>query len=380
MSGRTQSPEPSTTGLYESIGRAGCGEVGLVLGDLVAFIRRYVILPSENEAVACALWVAHTHLIEQAQVSPILAILSAEKQCGKTRLLDVLEPLVARPWRTIGPTEATLFRVIEDRQCTVLLDEVDTIFGPHSAKHHEGIRMLLNAGNARGTRVTRVAAKGRGFGLQDFEVFSAKALAGIGTLPETVLDRSIPIRLRRRKPNEQVERFRQALSYTLTADLRTRLEALPNQLALPLLASEIPEALSDRAADSWEPLLVIADAAGDNWPQLARKAAIALNSGTDPEDESLGVRLLFDCRRCFEPRSDGVIPTLKLIDQLRGLEDSPWADLDGKGVTPHRLSRLLRRYGIAPKDSRTAEGVLKCYDPKCFEDAFERYLPALASE
>ena len=42
----------------------------------------------------------------------------------------------------------------------------------------------------------------------NFSVYSAKALAGIGTLPATVADRSLPIRLKRRKRSEKVERLR----------------------------------------------------------------------------------------------------------------------------------------------------------------------------
>ena len=39
----------------------------------------------------------------------------------------------------------------------------------------------------------------------------------------------------------------------------------------------IPQALNDRAADNWRPLLAIADMAGGEWPQRAREAACVLS-------------------------------------------------------------------------------------------------------
>ena len=39
---------------------------------------------------------------------------------------------------------------------------------------------------------------------------------------------------------------------------------------------DMPLGIEDRNADVWEPLLAIAEAAGGDWPQRAREAAIAL--------------------------------------------------------------------------------------------------------
>src|SRR5262249_28761329 len=124
-------------------------------------------------------------------------------------LLEVLEVLVPRPWRVVGPTEAVLFRKIDKSTPTLLLDEIDNVFHGAKSKMPEaaGMRQVLNAGYRAGAVVPRCAGKNADK-LIDFKVFCPKALGGIGSLPDTVNDRCIPIVLARRKPGEVVARFR----------------------------------------------------------------------------------------------------------------------------------------------------------------------------
>jgi hypothetical protein len=95
VSVRTETPDPPP--------------IGEVLDELAAFVRRFVVM-SEAQADAVALWIAHTHAFDAAEQTPYLAISSAEKRSGKTRLLEVLELLVARPWLTGRVTAAVLAR------------------------------------------------------------------------------------------------------------------------------------------------------------------------------------------------------------------------------------------------------------------------------
>ena len=37
----------------------------------------------------------------------------------------------------------------------------------------------------------------------------------------------------------------------------------------------LPEGVTDRRAEAWEPLIAIADAAGGTWPERARVASVA---------------------------------------------------------------------------------------------------------
>src|SRR5262249_48941560 len=61
----------------------------VLLDDLVAIVKKYVVLP-DGAAEASALWVLHTYCIEALDTSPILAITSPQRRCGKTTLLTVL--------------------------------------------------------------------------------------------------------------------------------------------------------------------------------------------------------------------------------------------------------------------------------------------------
>ena len=174
-----------------------------------AYSTGYVVFPSPHEPVAVALWTAHAHAADAAETSPYLAATSAEKRSGKTRLLDVLEQLTPRPWRAVTPSEAVVFRKLAQDHPTLLLDEVDAIFGTkRQADSHEGLRAILNAGNRRGTTVPRIVGEGKRMRVEDFDVFGPKALAGIGRMPDTVADRSIPVRLERRARTEPVAKFR----------------------------------------------------------------------------------------------------------------------------------------------------------------------------
>jgi hypothetical protein len=178
-----------------------------VLDELVGFVRRFVSM-TESEAVAVALWIFHTHAIGAAQTTPYIAITSAEKESGKTLLLEVLNLLVARPWLTGRTTAAVLPRKIEVDRPTLLLDESDAAF-KGDRDYAEALRGVLNTGYRRSGKTTVCVGQGVEIGFKDFSTFCPKAIAGIGRLPDTVQSRSIPVRLKRKAPGESVERFRE---------------------------------------------------------------------------------------------------------------------------------------------------------------------------
>jgi hypothetical protein len=179
-----------------------------ILDDVVAFIRHFVVL-AEAQATAIALWCAHTHAFEVAIWTPYLAITSAEKRCAKSRLLETVGYLVRSPWQTAGATAASLFREIDRKKPTLLLDEVDALF-KGDKKFAQMVRAVLNAGAHYRGAVSRVVGRGADMESKDFRVFCPKALAGIGALVDTVADRSLPIRLKRKLQSEKVERLRES--------------------------------------------------------------------------------------------------------------------------------------------------------------------------
>jgi len=353
------------------------GDVDLadLLNDVATFIRQYVVL-TEHQLWTLALWTAHTYALDAAECTPYLSIKSAEKRSGKTLLLEVLSLLVARPWCTGRVTAAVLVRKVAKDSPTLLLDETDAAF-KGDKEYSETLRGVLNSGYRRGGVASLCVKVGGDFDLRDFPVFGAKALAGIGKLPDTVQDRSIPIELRRKARNEHAKRFRMRDAKLDAAQIGESLDCWA-VFAVPILVQarpKLPEELGDRAADVWEPLLAIADMAGRHWPERARQAALSLSAATAQEDDSIGVTLLQDIRKAFVERNSVRLHSADLVADLVRLEEAPWGDLWGKPLEARRLAKILKPYGIGPKQIRICETTLKGYEAADFEDSWDRYIP-----
>lgn len=324
---------------------AGGMSPAALLEETRAFLRRFVVIDGD-QLVALSLWTAHTHTFEAFYCTPYGAISSPEKRSGKTRLLEVLELLVRQPLPTANISDAALFRVIDDRAPTLLIDEVDAIFGKKSPR--DELRGIVNAGYRRGATTHRMGGANNTT-LQTFSVFCPKAFAGIGdSLPDTVADRAIHIRLKRRTRDQSIERFRLGEVEPEGHALRDRLADWlePQRESLATSRPHLPDELDDRAQDVWEPLLAIADLAGEDWPERARQAALALSGGDAREDDSTTATLIRDISAVFLANNDKALKTADLLEGLHAIEESPWGDWYGKTLSAHGLSRLLKPYRV----------------------------------
>jgi hypothetical protein len=136
----------------------------------------------------------------------------------------------------------------------------------------------------------------------------------------------------------------------------------------------LPAGVVNRAADNWRPLVTIADAAGGEWPMLAREAVQRATETTD--DESIRVLLLSDVRTIFAQRKVDRLPSVEMINALIAIEERPWAEWKrGKPMSPNSLARQLAPFGIAPETIRVGDKTPKGYLLAHFQDAFTRYLP-----
>jgi hypothetical protein len=347
-----------------------------LLDEVVRFLRRYVVL-SDKQADLIALWIVHTHAFDVAETTPYLEIVSAEKRSGKTRLLEVLANVAPRPWLAGRVTSAVLARKIQAEQPTLLLDETDAAF-KGDKEYAETLRGILNVGFRRGGAVSLCIGQGANLSYADFTVFSPKAIAGLGKLPDTIADRSVRIELKRRTRAEPVERFRLREVMEEARPLRESLERWSQEQLEGLrgLYPDLPEELDDRAQDIVEPLMAIAERVGGSWPRRARRAVIALAGANSREDaESLGVRLLRDTRTVFDEQEVERLRTTTLLTELNKRDDAPWGSLRGEALDARGLARLLRPYGIGPKPLRLHDDVHKGYEREDFEDAWKRYIP-----
>ncbi|NBM20145.1 DUF3631 domain-containing protein [Streptomyces sp. GC420] len=356
-----------------------------LLNEVEAFHRRFNVFPLEAAYVAVTLWDAHAHLLDCFDSTPRLAFLSPEPGSGKSRALEVVETLVPRAMAAVDASASALFRSvsgIDGGRPTILFDEIDTVFGP-KAGDNEQLRGFINAGHTRGRVMYRCVGDGSNQQVQGFPSFCAVAVAGLGSLPDTILTRSVIIRMRRRARNEKAEPFRTRIHVREGNALRDRLAkwAETVQERVTDAFPEVPEGVTDRPADVWEPLLAVADAAGGDWPRRARQACLTLVKASQSNDKgSLGIRLLTDLRDHVLIGIDR-LPTIAILDRLNSLDDAPWADLDGKPLDNRRLSRMLSEYmtadnePIRSRNIRTAGGVLKGFHAVDLEDAWARYCP-----
>ena len=349
-----------------------------ILNDIEQFLRRFVAYPSEEAVVAHTLWVAHAHTMDSWESTPRLAFLSPEPGSGKSRALEVTELLVPRPVHAVNVTPSYLFRKVSD-ECgrpTILYDEIDTVFGP-KAKDNEDVRGMINAGHRRGATAGRCVIRGHKVETEELPAFCAIALAGLNDLPDTIMTRTIPIRMKRRAPTERVEPFRHRLHKSSGEKLRDALTQwiAPHKDALQAAMPYMPDGVEDRNADCWEPLVAVADAAGGDWPERARVAAVALVADLrENRRESLGIRLLADIRSAFNIARCESLTTASLLETLNGLDESPWADLYGKPLDARSLSQRLSKYGIKPKVLRVGSSTPRGYDLGDFVDVWKRYL------
>jgi putative DNA primase/helicase len=341
-----------------------------VLNEVRAAFKRHAILPPHAD-VAMTLWCTFTWFIEGAHIAPLLVIRAPESECRKTTVKDIVELFVKRPLSNEGITLAALFRVVEQVQPTLLLDDADSwlLRDPKDERHS-----LINSGHKRGGKVIRCAPDT--FELQSFSTFCAKAIIFIGRSKETLHNRSIEILLRRKVAGESISPLRTADrgQYDL---LRTKLAwmEIDYSLAFAKARPSLPPGLENRAADNWEPLFVIADIAGGAWPELARAAAQALIGSREPV-VSTGAELLADIAQIFGAKCMDKISTSELLQALCDDAEAIWSTYNrGRAITPRQIATRLAEYSIKPKTIRFGhQDTAKGYELVQFQDAFERYL------
>jgi len=338
-------------------------DAAALLDNIAALLIDHIVLPKGGPE-AIALWVLHAHAHDAAQISAILALVSPVKRCGKTTALNVLHCLVPRPLLSSNVSPAGLFRAIHQGSPTLLVDELDSFFRDDNA-----LRNVLNSGHSRaGAFVLRASGV--------FSTWAPKVVALIGKLPDTLMDRSIVVPLKRRGPGESIKPFRmdraghlEPLQYGAQCWAAASFERL--QAADP----EMPPGLHDRAADNWRPLLAIADSAGGDWPERARSAAVLLSSDHG-EDESAATMLLADIKALFQESGSERMWSSELAISLAQREDRPWGEWKGnRPITPAQVAVLLKPFGIRPEAIRIGSKTGKGYRLDVFADAFSRYLP-----
>jgi hypothetical protein len=362
-----QEPAPADSQVH-------CADSSADLARLAAsvenFIRRFVVLP-EAAYLPISVWTIATHAARRFDCFAYLALLSPAKRCGKTRLLEALEMLVYRPWRGTSPSPAALYRMMADSP-TLLLDEVEALNSKNKSECAQAILAILNAGHRKGATIPR--CDGSKHDLKHFPVFGPKAFAAIGRLPDTLLDRSIAISMQRRTKGQKVERFLAARAKAEAAPIRDGASRFAadygvtiDQASRRLLDSDL-EFLGDRDADLWIPMFAVCSVVAPGRIPDLRRCAISLSAAKsgDDADDSLPLTLLADIRKSW-PVDEQRCDTANLISRLKALD----AEFE---LTPRKMARMLRPFGVMSRTIRVGDRTPKGYYCADLEPAFSRYL------
>ncbi|MBK0399507.1 DUF3631 domain-containing protein [Limibaculum sp. M0105] len=366
--------EPETPDLVETPDPWPSAVSGLELAeDVRAAFLAHVVFPSDADADAATLWAFGTYFMGIWRLWPKLLVQSPEKQCGKSTLLEEIEAHVWRGYITANITAAALFRIIEQWEPTLLIDEADRFL-----RNNEEANGILNAGHTRRhARVIRTVEVKGNHVPRAFSVWGAQVIATIGSQMDTLEDRSIRIGLRRRLSSEKVAK-RPTDYFERRLIVRRKLArwADDNRIRIGALDMEAPDCGNHRAQDNWTPLFRIAAVLGGPWPERVSRAYLLKEASDGERDEPAGVMLLRDIMGLFEERGTDRLQSADIVSALVEMEDRPWPEWkQGKPLTANSVSRLLKRYGIRPRKIRFGAMSLNGYERGAIEAAFVRYCP-----
>lgn len=325
-----------------------------LLNDISHVFKRYVDL-AEGNAEVLTLWTAFTYLHHRFQISPILAITSPVKGCGKTQLLTILTRLVNKPVPTSNITPASIYHSIDKHHPTLLIDEGDTFIRNNSRT--DSMRGILNSGHNRSLAFVQRHNQKTGDSMR-LSTWAPKAIALIGSLPSTVTDRSIVIRMHKRDPDVKIERLNQK-------QLKTECEILKQKLLR--WAQDVDEYiseegldslnfLSDRAEDNWRPLIAIARAAGSVWLERAVQSARLIANRYIDDEEDIGLLLLMDLENIYKERGADKLSSDEITTCLKKIEYRPWSK-----YSKYQISRIISIYGVRSKNIRYGVKIRRGY-------------------
>ncbi len=337
-------------------------------------LRAHVVFGAAGDADAATCWIFGTYLMDTWRLWPRLMVTSPTKACGKSTLLEVLDAMVHRGFIASNASPAAVFRAIEAWKPTLLLDEADTW-----AKQNEELQGILNSGHSRRTaRVIRVTeVKGEHLPVA-FSTWCAMAVAGIGGQRDTLMSRSIVIGLRRKLPEETVDR--------LPVDLHAQLHRIRRQLArwasdnaqtIGAMEAEPPACGNDRRQDNFTPLWRIAAALGPPWPDRIAAAYAAQAQAEDDDSEPAGVMMLRDMAELFATRGVERMASNEVVAELVMMEDRPWSEWrHGRPITAQSVARQMKPFGIKATVKKLGGIAARVYLRADIEAAAARYVPS----
>jgi hypothetical protein len=347
-------------------------------------VERFVFIKDSRMYLLISCWIVGTYVYESFEYYPILWVTSPTKRSGKTKLLEVLKPLVSKPTDIkINLTEAILFRATNRGQ-TLLLDEVEKL--KHSAGDvYAAIIGILNGGFQKGAVVSRVQKKKDGELVEvDYKIFCPKIVSGIANVADTIADRALKVKmLRRVRSREKVQRFRPHKLTKELGDLVFQLKiwaaARANDIqtiydGIDTEPDELKDA-DDRFLDVIEPLLAIAalaDAENANgassvFDELLGTLKSLSGEREDTQGETaiaIAIDIITKELGSNSERFVGSNALLKKFQERSGLD---WIK------TTKRLATFLDKLDLTPKPDSTGKYRGYSITQRWLEDMTNRY-------
>jgi putative DNA primase/helicase len=340
--------------------------------ELIQVILLFVAIEYQH-ALVVALWILFTWVFEhRAETNPFLRITSPQPICGKTTLMKLIAKLSRTALPVSSATVSSFVRTMMKERRTLILDEADAFL-----HDNEKFRNVLDAASDPDFATVALSVKRDDWEPVNIDVFIPIAIASIGTLRrmQTVESRSITIPLKRAKSSELkgLTKGRQRTLRIATKPFPARCARWAADNHAALTVPTMPESVSGREQDCWEPLISIADRIGGEIARKARDTMLKMSQARGDADESIGILLLTDLKLVFAEA--GTLFSKDLCAALSAIEDRPWAEYsNGRSLTPNQLARIIRPFDILPGTVRIGERTSKGYHRKQFEDAFDRYL------
>lgn len=329
-------------------------------------VRNHCVLP-EGADTAISLYIMASYTLDCWRIMPKLLVTSPEKRCGKTTLLEVIGALVHKKLPASSTTPSALFRAIDMWRPTLLIDEADTFLNGN-----DELNGIINSGHRRSSAsVLRNVAVGNDYTPTLFSTFCCMIIVMIKKPRDTLIDRSVVIRLTRKRVEHKIARLPSEPELEWRG-LRRKLQrwSKDERQHLKEAQVEVPNTGNDRAEDNWLPLLTIASRLDDGWYAEAIGALKTLNKRDDDEDSD-GVSLLADIRDYYaQPAVNQRVSSEDLTEYLADLDSSPWGDPEAGKFSKNKVAALLKPFGIKPQDFKFSGRTLKDYERAMFSDAF----------
>jgi len=250
-------------------------------------IYEYYIDFSDNEAYDFfSLWSIGTYIYTIFQSYPYV-YLHGMKAVGKSKCIALTNCIVFNAIFSGNMTTPTIFRLIEDHGCTLLIDETEKL---SSRERQEDFRNILLNGYKFGARAYRTEEKNNSgsYKVKGFDLYSPKMLANISGLDDVLEGRCIRFILKKTHNKEICNRDIKTDSL-LWGEIRDDLYviALTQWKEIKKIYDELKNDsdIVDRDWELWKPIFAIAKFIGSDL--FERMKLLAKVKSTEAHNENV---------------------------------------------------------------------------------------------